>query len=640
MKYLVAVSLLIFGALALTPINHDLADRKQMYTRTGVPPKSDWRVLKEADQMHVVTFTLALKQRNLDKLEEFFWDNSNPKSPNFAKHMTRGQVTELISPTRAVQRQVLNWIYDGASTLGSHHLIQVENRGDAIVVKATVKLVEKLLSTKMYLFHNDRKNWVMAKHLGPISVPMHLSEHIEMITGITELPPSRLPFIWDRDDFKEKTAAKQNADNQCNVPYTIKTQYNVDLSLTVTNPNANASIYAEGSQGSPEGFGLGSDKYWEQANGIPNNPITCILGNGASNFVPNDTDDEALLDTQMITGMAVGAKTCFYIMDAGSGWMYEFGNQIFITPNAPLVVSMSYGWVEFEQCINETDGTYFLGNCTYLHIPDSKVYVNRTNVEFMKLGSLGHTLLAASGDDGVCGTHGSPNGCTAQGPIFPAASPYVVTVGATSIEQSTSTSGKNDLAGSPPICSGQQYQCECTTSTNEQIGSQDNTAGFDTGGGFSVYSPQPAYQTQAVQAYLKSGVQLPSSSVGWNPNNRGFPDIGAIGENFCCLDPGSSCELLAGTSASCPLIASLVTLLNNDRLNAGKSPLGFFNPIIYDMFDSNPSKYFSNQFTQQTNGGECGTQFGFYSQPGFWSPLVGCGSPKFDQIKAYVDALP
>lgn len=43
-------------------------------------------------------------------------------------------------------------------------------------------------------------------------------------------------------------------------------------------------------------------------------------------------------------------------MQQGASWMYEFANQIFITENAPLVVSMSYGWVEFEQCINETDG--------------------------------------------------------------------------------------------------------------------------------------------------------------------------------------------------------------------------------------------------------------------------------------------
>ncbi len=62
---------------------------------------------------------------------------------------------------------------------------------------------------------------------------------------------------------------------------------------------------------------------------------------------------------------------------------------------------MSYGWYEFEQCDNFTDGDTFLENCTAFHIPNSTVYVQRTNIEFQKLGLMGHTILAASGDDGV-----------------------------------------------------------------------------------------------------------------------------------------------------------------------------------------------------------------------------------------------
>jgi hypothetical protein len=61
-----------------------------------------------------------------------------------------------------------------------------------------------------------------------------------------------------------------------------------------------------------DGFGFGSVLYSEKINGIPPNPINCILGNGAKDISPNDTDDEAQLDTQMLTGMAVNAKTCFW----------------------------------------------------------------------------------------------------------------------------------------------------------------------------------------------------------------------------------------------------------------------------------------------------------------------------------------
>jgi len=149
----------------------------------------------------------------------------------------------------------------------------------------------------------------------------------------------------------------------------------------------------------------------------------------------------------------------------------------------------------------------------------------------------------------------------------------------------------------------------------------------------------PTYQKNAVQGYLTSGVALPSQKVGWNPNNRGYPDVGGIGENVCNLDPGSPCSLVAGTSASTPLWASLITLLNQDRLNAHKTPLGFVNPIIYKMYDTNPDLYFNNNFTATNNGGECGTALGFNSVHG-WNPLVGCGSPNFAEIRKFIATLP
>lgn len=42
-----------------------------------------------------------------------------------------------------------------------------------------------------------------------------------------------------------------------------------------------------------------------------------------------------------------------------------------------------------------------------------------------------------------------------------------------------------------------------STSTNEQPASGGNTAGFDTGGGFSVNNPMPDYQKNAGMQYEK-----------------------------------------------------------------------------------------------------------------------------------------
>ncbi len=243
----------------------------------------------------------------------------------------------------------------------------------------------------------------------------------------------------------------------------------------------------------------------------------------------------------------------------------------------------------------------------------------------------------------VAGNHGSPNGCTKIVPLFPASSPFVLTVGATSIEPTPGGPTSQTHAGEPQICTNPAWQCNCTTSTNEQIASWNNSAGFDTGGGFSAVAARPGYQAEAVAAYLKSGVPLPPSNFGWNTNGRGYPDMGAVGDNVCIVSANSSCELVGGTSCAAPLIASLMTLLNSDRLNAGKTPLGFFNPVVYQMFAAGPQKYFNNEFQAQTNyGGDCASvpNFGFQSSSGLWSPLVGCGSPNFPAIRQYVANLP
>ena len=40
-------------------------------------------------------------------------------------------------------------------------------------------------------------------------------------------------------------------------------------------------------------------------------------------------------------------------------------------------------------------------------------------------------------------------------------------------------------------------------------------------------------------------------------------------------------QLIFGTSASSPVVGSMITLINDARLAAGKGPVGFLNPSVY-----------------------------------------------------------
>jgi tripeptidyl-peptidase I len=212
----------------------------------------------------------------------------------------------------------------------------------------------------------------------------------------------------------------------------------------------------------------------------------------------------------------------------------------------------------------------------------------------------------ASGDSGVAGNpgDGNTNGCLKDGtvfsPEFPSACPYVTSVGAT-------------------LLTGNAKADEETAVTR-----------FASGGGFSnVFYPPPDYQTSAVSTYLQSaGTPYPyyidgdynSSTAGlYNRNGRGYPDVSAIGDNILFFSKGIP-KRQGGSSASAPVFASILTRINNERLKAGKSTVGFVNPTLYKY------PYVLHDITVGSNPG-CDTD-GFTVSKG-WDPVTGLGTPNY-----------
>jgi len=294
-----------------------------------------------------------------------------------------------------------------------------------------------------------------------------------------------------------------------------------------------------------------------------------------------------------------------------------------------LVNSISYSWYETQQCQTANLTVDGMGNCSRLHIPNSEDYIQRTEIEFQKLGAIGHTLLVASGDDGVQ----SPDNCITMGPEYPSTSAFVISVGATAIVDNF-TNVIVIGSDAPQICTNASIGCVCSTSKSEQSAMANNTAGFDSGGGFSFYIPTPSYQKNALSKYLHSGVQFPSKNT-WNSSNRGFPDVALCGGQIATI-AGGVLSISGGTSASTPMFGAMITVLNQDRLNAGKSPLGFINPLLYKLAASNPLAF--QDITIGSNGGGC-SNLAFEATTG-WDPLTGLGSPNFGVLRQHIASLP
>jgi len=200
----------------------------------------------------------------------------------------------------------------------------------------------------------------------------------------------------------------------------------------------------------------------------------------------------------------------------------------------------------------------------------------------MAFGASGTSILMSSGDGGVGGSQ--PTNCTTFVPTFPSTCPFVTSVGGTD-------------RFSPEVA-----------------------ASFSSGG-FSNFFSTPSYQTSSVQQYLaRIGNQYQGR---FNPKGRAFPDISAQGTNIPIFNGGQTGNV-AGTSASTPIFASIIALINDRRAAAGKPPVGFLNPAFYSAGN--------NVLTDITNGTNpgCGTP-GFSALPG-WDPVTGYGTPVFSKL--------
>merc|ERR1711862_685073 len=68
----------------------------------------------------------------------------------------------------------------------------------------------------------------------------------------------------------------------------------------------------------------------------------------------------------------------------------------------------------------------------------------------------------------------------------------------------------------------------------------------------------------------------------YNASGRAYPDIAAQASNFIVIVNRLPLPGVAGTSCASPTAAGIFSLLNDLRLQAGQSSLGFLNPFIYE----------------------------------------------------------
>merc|ERR1712048_1393100 len=108
-------------------------------------------------------------------------------------------------------------------------------------------------------------------------------------------------------------------------------------------------------------------------------------------------------------------------------------------------------------------------------------------------------------------------------------------------------------------------------------------------------------------------------------SGRAYPDIAAQATNFVVV-AGVPTPGVAGTSCASPTAAGVFALLNDLRLQQGKSTLGFLNPFIYENVAA---------FNDITAGGGSG-----WPPKKGWDAVTGVGTPDYEKLAAAVAKLP
>lgn len=535
---------------------------------TQVP--TEWKQGARAASNDLLHITIAIKQRNVDQLEHLLSVVSDPKNSAYGHHLSYEQVNDLVAPSSKSIHAVMNWL----STHGVDISVATFTPNkDFVSLPMTITQAETLLHTQYHTYQHQHTDNEIIRTLS-YKLPQDIATHVDFVGPTIRFPQIAhgKKLIHHTPVVHHKSATIRDAPN-CDAfvvnPACIRQLYNIGAYASVS---ANNSV---GCTGFLEQYISLSDlsTFFQSYDNSSIGRVPAIIG-------PNDQTQpgvEASLDIQymMSTGAAVPA-TFFYTAGRQPGnaqnepflvWLQALASN----PTPPWVISTSYG---------DNEPTVQLD------------YATRVNTEFMKAGVRGISLLYSSGDGGVSG--GQSQACTTFVPTFPAGSPYVTAVGGTTYA----------FGG-------------------------ESAASFSSGG-FTNYWAQPTWQKNAVTGYLtKFGTNLPDPSL-YNATGRGFPDISALGTQFQVVQGGFT-QSVAGTSCSAPTMAGVISLLNDIRLGAGKSPLGFLNPFIYQ----NPSGW--TDITSGNNPG-CNTN-GFYAAQG-WDPVTGFGSPNFTTLSALVKNLP
>jgi len=535
------------------------------------------------------TLTLALKQDKMEELHGHVMAVSDPANADtFRQYWSAEKVRSYFAPAEESVRAVTSWLESMGFSVENGRMRLRNEQASVLFVDVSCREANELLNAKfMYYEHVETGQSHLRVADGVYNVPAEVLEHIDFVHPSVRFPLRHHTRKMEKISAEDLASMASDDLDEYNTPDRLYSLYGMESTLAtlytnegVLSSNANGEVRQAVASYLTQYY-KDSDLAlaWDNLGYVGSNDLEQMTRIPENQ--PEGTGSEAELDTQYITATAPGLDTLVFYIDNNEDPFVTLIEDILDATVPPMVVSISYGGDEYDM---------------------GAQYTARCNQEFGKLALLGTTILASSGDSGV---RGDDNDCyegTEYIASFPASAVYVTAVGGVE---------GGDLGN---------------TDTGE-------TAWEFSGGGFSIYFDEPEWQTAAVSSYLSQEGEVAMPSEGrYLAGKRGYPDISAQSVDYVIAVNGDW-YLVSGTSASCPAIAGMVSMANVARVAAGKGPLGFLNPSLYQIYDaqSDYNEVFNDITEGYNEGCRVDEDVGFYTAKG-WDPVTGPGSPKFEQL--------
>ncbi|MGA8150353.1 MAG: protease pro-enzyme activation domain-containing protein [Terriglobales bacterium] len=535
--------------------------RRTIVLRGSVYPKAqpqyDRGRVEASMPLEYITLVTKPSPEQQAGLQRLLEEQQNPASPRFHQWLTPEQYANRFGLSQSDVEKLSVWLRSQGFTI-----VQAARGRDWIAFSGSAALVENAFQTEIHYYDVDGETH-FANATAP-SIPASLAGVVAGFRGLND-------FRWKPMSLRVPAPAGAILPDLLRPFYTIGGQHFLA-------PDDLATIYGLDSlyNSGIDGTGMklvvvgqtditvtDIDQFRAGFHLSKNDPVVTNL---AGHKLSKSDLDEANLDLEWSGAVARNA-TILYVNSSNT-----FDSAVYaIDQDLAPVISISYGGCE---------------SLNAGFIPSNEPTMQKASVE-------GITFLASSGDSGAAGCDSDAQAAATHGLAvnYPASSPEVTGVGGTEFNEGSgnywgATNGPNfgsALSYIPETAWNDSVQRGNLSASGGGASSCGQSSGNTCTGGF----PKPSWQ---------SGVGVPNDGV------RDVPDVSLTaspdhdGYMFCTTDNATnpathtcangvsnSSSIVGGTSASTPVFAGIVTLLNQSLGNVPPAGLGNINPTLYQF---------------------------------------------------------